>query len=148
MSLRIYVASKFENTLSVREAHKALKDDGHVITHDWTGESAEDLRGEAREVYLQECAEKDVRGVLSADAFLLLNHVNMAGGFTELGMAIANEDCFIVVIDGKHKDKPSNIFFHLPFVHHATNLEHARALLKAHDLFLTQQKEAATNGPH
>jgi len=139
--VRIYVGTKFENTKAVHEAYLALRDDGHTITHDWTVENAEGLRGQALEVYLQGCAERDVDGVLSANAFLLLNHVGMAGGFTELGIAIAAEK-FIVVIDGKHPDKPKNIFYHLPHVHHARDLEDARKMLLAHELFLKQEAEA------
>lgn len=138
--MRIYVASKFENTRAVRAAHAALRDDGHIISHDWTEENAESLAGQALEVFLQGCAEKDVEGVLSADAFLLLNHELMAGGFTEFGMAIAAEK-FIVVLDGKHPDKPRNIFFHLAHVHHAKDLEEARKMLLAHELFLKQGAE-------
>jgi hypothetical protein len=140
--VRIYVASKFENSGLVREAHAALREDGHTISHDWTTESADGLYGQALEVYLQGCAEKDVEGVLSADAFLLLNHVLMAGGFTEFGMAIVKEK-FIVVIDGRHKDKPRNIFFHLAHVHHAADLEEARRMLIAHELYLKQGAEVS-----
>lgn len=137
-----YVASKFENAEAVREAHKALRDDGHVITHDWTGEDAEGLEGEALEVYLQSCAEKDVEGVESGEFFLMLNHARIAGGNTEFGIAIAAKK-FIVVIDGHHPEKPRNIFFHLPYVHHAKDLEEARKMLLAHELFLHQGAEVA-----
>jgi hypothetical protein len=138
--VKIYCASKFENTKAVREAYLALRDDGHTITHDWTNENAEMLAGHALEAYLQGCAEKDVAGVLEADAFLLLNHQLMAGGFSEFGMAIA-ADKFIVVIDGKHPEKPRNIFFHLPHVHHAKDLDDARKILLAHELFLHHQAQ-------
>jgi len=140
--VKIYVASKFENSPAVREAHAALRDDGHVITHDWTSENAEALAGKALEAYLQGCAEKDVEGVLTCDALLLLNHQLMAGGFAEFGMAIAANK-FIVVIDGKHPLKPRCIFFHLVHVHHVADLEEARKVLLAHELFLHQGAEAA-----
>ena len=138
--MRIYVASKFENTRAVRDVYEVLKEDGHVITHDWTGENADGLTGDAKEAYLQGCADKDVEGVLSADAFVLLNHVNMAGGFTELGMALAAGK-FIVVLDGRHPQKPMNIFYHLPHVHHAKSVYDARQMLKAHALFMKQEAE-------
>lgn len=138
--MRGYVASKFQNSKAVQEAHAALRDDGHVITHDWTGESADGLSGAALEVYLQGCAEKDVDGVETGEFFLLLNHELMAGGFTEFGIAIAKR-VFIVVIDGHHPDKPRNIFFHLPYVHHAKDLGEARKMLLAHELFLKEQAE-------
>jgi hypothetical protein len=138
--VKIYVASKFENSKSVKEAYLALRDDGHTITHDWTNESSEGMDGAALEAYLQGCADKDVEGVETADALLLLNHNLMAGGFTEFGIAIGAKK-FIVVIDGRNPEKPRNIFFHLHYVHHARNLAEAREILKAHDLFLTQESD-------
>jgi hypothetical protein len=133
--MRIYVASKFQNTKAVKEAYEALKADGHVITHDWTNESAEGMTGQALEDYLVLCAKKDLRGVQDGDALLLLNHQLMAGGFTEFGMAVAYGK-YIVVIDGHHPDKPRNIFFHLPNIVHAKDLTDARKILLAHDHYL------------
>lgn len=132
--MRIYVASKFENTQAVREAHRVLKADGHEITHDWTSENAEGLKGKKRKAYMEKCAHADVVGVLSASGILVLNHERMAGGFTEFGMAIAahwlTRSMCIVVIDGHTDGKPRNIFFHLPFVFHAKNLTEARKIFK------------------
>jgi hypothetical protein len=140
--MRIYVASKFENTKAVREAYAALQKDGHTITHDWTGENADGLHGEELELYLRGCAEKDVNGVTDGQGFLLLNHERVAGANTELGIAIAHKK-FIVVIDGKHPDKPSNIFFHLPSVHHAKDIEQARTFFKIHQMLLDNLGSAA-----
>jgi hypothetical protein len=137
----IYVASKFENSKSVREAHAALREDGHTITHDWTSENATGKTGEELEYYLEDCARKDLHGVIEANGMLLLNHQLMAGGFSEFGMALMKRAIFgdgsilIVVIDGRHPEKPRNIFFHLSsFVHHARDLAHAREIFKAHDV--------------
>lgn len=138
--MRVYVASKFENTKAVREAQAALKDDGHIISHDWTFENAEALAGSALEAYLQGCAERDMEGVINADALLLINYTGCAGAYVELGMALASGR-FVVVIDGHHPEKPRNIFFHLAHVHHAKDLEDARKILLAHELFLHQGAE-------
>jgi hypothetical protein len=140
--MKIYCASKFENTKSVREAYAALQADGHTITHDWTGENADGLHGQALELYLRSCAEKDVRGVSHGQGFLLLHHERVSGALTELGIAIALKK-FIVVIDGKHPDKPSNIFFHLPDVHHAQSLEQARTLFNVHQMWLDEMGSSA-----
>lgn len=133
--MRIYVASKFENTKAVREAYKVLQKDGHIITHDWTGETADGLSGDALALYLRSCAEKDVEGVANGQGFLLLHHANVSGALTEMGIAIALKR-FIVVIDGRHPDKPSNIFFHLPTVHHVRDIEQARILFNVHQMLL------------
>jgi hypothetical protein len=139
--VRVYCGTKFENTKAVHEVYLALREDGHTITHDWTEENAEGLHGKFLEAYLEGCAEKDVDGVLSCDAFVLLNYAGMAGGFTEFGMALAAGK-FIVVLDGKHPEKPKNIFYHLHSVHHAKDLEDARKMLLAHELFLQDEEEA------
>jgi hypothetical protein len=135
--VKIYVASKFENSKAVREAHRALEEDGHEITHDWTNENADGLEGEAKEEYLKKCASKDVVGVLSGQGILVLNHERMAGGFTEFGIAIGSHwlgrYMCIVVIDGHHEEKPRNIFFHLPFIWHVRNLKEARMVFKQYE---------------
>jgi hypothetical protein len=136
----IYVASKFENKKAVREAYLALMADGHSITHDWTGEDAEGLEGEALETYMRGCAEKDVKGVEGGQGFLMLNHARIAGGNTEFGIAIATKK-FIVVIDGHHPDKPRNIFFYLPMVHHARDLAEARILFNAQQMVLDAEPQ-------
>jgi len=127
--MRIYVASKFENTTAVREAYRLLREAGHEITHDWTNESAEGLTGQEREDYLVRAALADVKGVMGASGILVLNHQRMAGGFTEFGIAIGahwgGRNTCIVVIDGHHEEKPRNIFFHLPFVWHAKDMKEA-----------------------
>lgn len=127
--MKVYVASKFENAKEVREAHAALKADGHEITHDWTWEDASEYHGDELIRYLQECAEKDRYGVESADAILLINYARCAGAFTELGLAIAYQK-FIVVIDAHHPEKARNIFFYLPKVVHADDLAHARVIFR------------------
>lgn len=138
--MNVYVASKFENVKPVQEAYVALKDDGHKVTHDWTGEDASQLDGKELEAYLQGCAERDMQGVLDADALLLINYTGCAGAYAEFGMALA-ADKYIVVIDGHHPDKPRNIFFHLATVHHAKDLEEARKMLLAYELYLHQGAE-------
>jgi hypothetical protein len=133
----VYVASKFENTKAVREAYEALKKDNHTITHDWTGENADGLHGAALDLYLRECAERDVAGVANCQGLLLINHELGCGMFTELGIAIALKK-FIVVLDGKHPNKPRNIFFNLPDVHHAQSLEQARTLFNVRQMWLDE----------
>lgn len=136
--MRLYVASKFENTKAVREAYAALREDGHEITHDWTSENAEGLEGDVLEAYLSACAEKDATGVLTGQGLLLINHKRGCGMFSELGIAIAmhilGARICIVVIDAFAEGNPHNIFFHLPFVHLAKDITEARAIFRAHEM--------------
>lgn len=87
--MRIYVASKFENTTEVWEAMNLLRGMGHTITHDWTHENPGDRKGGDLAVFLAECAQKDMDGVETADALLVINHPAGKGMWTEMGMAIA-----------------------------------------------------------
>jgi nucleoside 2-deoxyribosyltransferase len=122
--LDVYVASKFENTTAVREAHDKLIELGHRVTHDWTYEDASKLTGEEREKYMRLCAHKDLDGVKNCDVLLLINYPKCAGAFTELGIAIALHK-HIVVVDAYKEGLPHNIFFHLPWVVIAADLEGA-----------------------
>lgn len=142
--MRIYVATKFENSPAAREAYEALKADGHEISHDWTWENSAGLEGEVREVYITDNAEKDTSGVLTANGFLILNYEKIAGGNTEFGMAIAKKrlghKMCLVAIDAFHEDKPRNIFFHLYDVIHAKDLTEARAIFKQFQVLLDRSK--------
>jgi hypothetical protein len=126
--VKIYVATKFENSKSAREAHEALKQDGHTITHDWTGENDQGLEGKVLEVYRDECAEHDVNGVLAGQGFLLLNHERLG-----------HRMC-IVVIDAFEEGLPRNIFFHLSDVHKAKDLSEARAIFQTFQTILDREK--------
>lgn len=108
--MRIYVASKFENTAEVRDAMSRLRDMGHEITHDWTQESAEGVAADALDEFLTECAVKDMYGVKTADVVLLINHKNGQGMWTELGMAIAWEIPVFFVFPTR---TPTNVFTHI-----------------------------------
>lgn len=143
--MRIYVATKYENSKSAQEAYRALEADGHEITHDWTAENSEGLEGKVLTVYLDECAEHDVNGVLTCEGFLLLNHERIAGGFSEFGMAIAKKRLghrmCIVTIGAFEKDLPNNIFFNLSDVHKAKDLSEARAIFLAFQRILDRDKQ-------
>ena len=141
--MKVYVASKFENKLAVREFYKKLIYDGHTITHDWTNEDASGLVGVALEDYLNACANKDVGGVLDGEAFVLLHYEKISGAASEFGIAIADQvlrspDKLIVIVDGHHPEKPRNIFFHLAYVRHVKDEDEARAVLKAHERALRE----------
>lgn len=91
----IYVASKFENRDEVRRVQRILLDEGHVITHDWTGDNwdkAEEL-GMTVEEYAARCADCDFFGAAAADIVLLLvDHSlgKMQGAMVEAGIGLAS----------------------------------------------------------
>ena len=117
--MNIYVASKLENYEQVREVYSSLAALGHEITHDWTAEFFMEDKEDKQKI-----AELDFNGVCDCDILFLINYQRCAGAFTELGIAL-HAGKVIVVVDGFHEEKPSNIFFHLPNVNHFDSIEDA-----------------------
>jgi nucleoside 2-deoxyribosyltransferase len=117
--MKVYVASKLENYGQVREVYRLLTELGHEITHDWTEEFFMEDKSNAQMI-----AELDYNGVCDCDILFLINYQRCAGAFTELGIAL-HAGKVIVVVDGFHEEKPSNIFFHLPMVNHFDTIEDA-----------------------
>ena len=110
--MRVYVAAKSEEAPRARALMTALESRGHVVTHDWTRESAEGLDGPARIEYLRRCAFADVEGVVSADALVIICHPKGSGQYTELGIAIGLGKPIIVM----DRARSSNIFLNLPII--------------------------------
>lgn len=78
--MRIYVATKWENSPRAIEVADQLKAAGHTISYEWwTCEQSTQLQ-----------AEKDMFGVASADALVLIvedPNFRYSGALTEFGMA-------------------------------------------------------------
>jgi nucleoside 2-deoxyribosyltransferase len=106
---KVYVAAAFRNLLEAKDVMSRLQKIGYEITHDWTNESSEGLKGEELTSYLEKCAEHDFDGVMSADLFFLINDDRGRGAFTELGFALAKG---LPIIVAKEK-AANNIFLHL-----------------------------------
>lgn len=107
--MNIYVATKFEDGHFAKKVMAQLREQGHVITHDWTNENSDGLKGAELEEYLLKCANADLKGVQDCNLLLLLNHPHGKGMFTELGFAIAlKKDVLIVRPKVAH-----NVFFHM-----------------------------------
>lgn len=119
--MRIYVASKFENTAEVHEAMEKLQALGHVVTHDWTHESPGDLKGLDLEEFMTECAIKDMYGVKTADVVLVINHPLGKGMWTEMGMAIA----WSIPVFFCYPERATNIFTNLAGVETLPTLDEA-----------------------
>jgi hypothetical protein len=115
--MKFYVASKVENLAAVKKLIALLTSMGHVCTEDWTEKVASDLTGAARRQYMQDRAVEDYNGVVTCDTLILLNHPRCAGSFTEFGIALPINK-IVVVVGAWDDNNPSNVFFHLPDVHH------------------------------
>ena len=113
--MRIYCAAKYEErTRLVPEIYAKLREAGHVITYDWTGESDENIPPRELDVYHAACAADDIDGVMRADALVLLPHDRGKGLYVELGIAFARS---IPVICWKYDGElPDCIFLMHPNV--------------------------------
>lgn len=117
--MRFYVASGFNNYYAVRAVIDNLQKLGHPTTFDWTrtpffneqgdpiGPSEEVLSVKTKVDY----AFADLRGVMEADAVLLLWTKDMVGSLMEAGMGLA-KSCPVYVIGSNR----FTIFWSLPNV--------------------------------
>ncbi len=81
--MRVYVATKYEEKTRATQVATILEAAGHSITYKWW----------FNEQVSPEQARKDVMGVLSADALVLIaeKDLNYCGALVELGIAIGAE---------------------------------------------------------
>jgi hypothetical protein len=93
--MRIYTASKFENHQNVRLFNERLRDQGHVVTWDWTDTHEFDVNGDIvgdglsdrdRKVYCM----LDYAGVTSCELLIFLDGPDFIpnGGRWEAGIAV------------------------------------------------------------
>jgi len=111
---RVYLGGKFDERVQIRGYMTELEKLNFVITHDWATYESKSEHPQA------DMAAKDVEGVKSADAVVLLMldpEYAYRGTFSELGVALGtNKRIYIVCPDPKAKCR-SNVFFHHPQVH-------------------------------
>jgi nucleoside 2-deoxyribosyltransferase len=119
--VRVYVAAKYEERARlVPEVYAKLREGGHVITHDWTGESDDNIPPREIDAYHAACASDDIDGVMRADALVLLPHERGKGLYVELGIAFARK---IPVICWKYDGElPDCIFLMHPDVIHVESM--------------------------
>ena len=99
--MRIYIATKWENSPRAKEVAAQLEAAGHSISYKWW----------ECEQASQEQAERDMFGVVTADALVLIveRDLRYSGALTEFGMAcVLNIPVFVM---GNAID--SNIFLRL-----------------------------------
>jgi nucleoside 2-deoxyribosyltransferase len=103
--LRIYVATKWEESARARQVMVDLVFAGHTITYDWT----------QAEQFSEDQAMKDKFGVMSADALVFIAEKDRAysGALVEFGIAVARG--IPIYILGPYIDQC--IFTLLPQVH-------------------------------
>ena len=114
--MNVYVASKFENQVPVKKLQSLLKNAGHTISYDWTSENPDWSR--------RTMAEKDLDGVISADAIVLICYPKLSGAMVELGICIATRK-HIVVVDSRRTGCNKCIFYDLPMIKHVRTIEDA-----------------------
>jgi nucleoside 2-deoxyribosyltransferase len=106
---KVYVASKFENHDVVRDAQGVLLENRFTITYDWTKHVTEGEPDKAA------CALASAKGVLDADALLMIYAQNMRGAYVELGLALGKK---IPVYLVKQPEVVDQVFSHHPLVKH------------------------------
>ena len=119
--MRVYVASKYEERESlVPKVYAKLREAGHIITHDWTGESDENIPPRELDAYHAACAADDIDGVMRADVLVLLPHERGKGLYVELGVAFARK---IPVICWDYAGMLDCIFLVHPDVIHVESMD-------------------------
>jgi len=121
--MRIYVAGKYDEKQQARAVMEQLCALGHEITYDWTQhpESADASN-------LRDAADRDLRGVLGADAVLMLFTDPLyayRGTFTELGAALAFGVPVYAVCPDANSYCRTNCFFHANGVTHCASVQAA-----------------------
>lgn|SRR3990167_7712087 len=109
--MKVYVASAYGNREHVQEVFTILQDAGHVVSHDWTTESADHLPHGSPEYYryLEQCGARDYLGIMDAHVLLLLAHPEMKDTRTELGIALG---CGMQILVVDHPEVHSVFYGH------------------------------------
>lgn len=125
--MRVYIATKFENTNQFNELKALIEAKGHWINHDWTnGTPIKSIPAEKLGDFLKDSACNDFMGVKKCHALIFIPvQEPMAGAWVEMGIALA-EWKRVIVIDNGLKNC---IFFNLPGVLKARDFNHAVELL-------------------
>jgi len=135
--LRFYIASFVGERTATQELQSAVVEAGHEITVDWTSfpSAPDDGDRNSRPDDVAEIAIRDLRGIQSADVFVLQAGVPEGRGkYTELGFAIAlseEKGSPRVFVVGNKPDH--SIFFFHPAVHRVRSIQEALESLGRED---------------
>ena len=129
---RIYVAAPWIARAEAKEFANVLHEIGYEITMNWWDYESE-ARGLEKDTenyakFLHMCATKDLRGVRTADAVVLMNSSKSEGKAVEQGIAIALGIPIIAI--GKLGEHSQNVFHYLPLYHWVANQKDALYKLK------------------
>lgn len=111
-SLRVYIASSFEQKSAVRRTYKLFIKQGHVITADWTvhTEIAALSNKHEQEDLRKQYSIEDAEGVRSAEVFVLLpGKRKSTGAHIELGIALGAKVPNIFIVS---KQLDIQLFYH------------------------------------
>lgn len=139
--MRVYVAAPWTRKEDAKRYASALEAAGHTITKKWwehrevPGYLDPEIPIPERQE-LEQQATEDIKGVLAADAFVLLNVEKSEGKAVETGVAIfasilcehgyAMKPLLRLIRVGA----PSNLFHYLPYWETAETVEDVLALLQ------------------
>jgi len=112
--MRVYVATAFKNIPEARAVIQLLRGVGHDITHDWTNETLEGIPAAQQSAYLDRCGASDYRGVMTADAVVLICHPDMRDARVEWGMALGRGIPSVVVYPDRLPSR--SVFENMPGV--------------------------------
>lgn len=142
--MNVYVASKFQRKEDVRALQKALVENGHAISADWTTHEYADVPKEELPAFLRKCAMEDLWGVLDADMLVLLPDETAGAHFTELGIALGL--CIPVIVMGHDPEKHArNIFYNLSALVFVKDIEGVLGAIKDFEQYAT--KNLKKGGP-
>jgi hypothetical protein len=107
--MRVYIAAPWIAKDQARDAAAAFEAEGHEITKKWWEhrEVPGYLTTDADNRELEQQAEEDIQGVITADAFVLLNLSKSEGKAVETGFALGHCRKHILV------GEKSNLFHYL-----------------------------------
>jgi hypothetical protein len=118
--MKVFVSGQILEKERIREVYGLLRECGHTITHDWTltDSMPASYSDSPSEAALR--AQKDIEGVLAADAYLIIadNQVAGKGMYVELGTALALASArgqgFPILLVGPMRHE--SIFYYHPHV--------------------------------
>jgi nucleoside 2-deoxyribosyltransferase len=86
--MKFYIAGRTSKTEDIKEMISLLTKFGHEVTHDWTLTDAQFQRPYPIDI-AEQVADKDMRGIVDADIFIILGDKSGTGMYVELGIALA-----------------------------------------------------------
>jgi len=117
--VRIYIAGPWDERDKAREVRNLLRAAGHTVTHAWWDIDVPDQDP----VKLRDCAVDDLRGVLEADVFILLNLSKSEGKAVETGIALVAHRAHGLPLIYATGIRNTNIFHYLPEIEWRDSVE-------------------------